>query len=69
MIHGVGLDHDVGAADVCSGEAFCVLRYDMLGHGRSEARPVKDITPLFGNWKICCASTLQKCTWWDCQEV
>ncbi|MGB1446894.1 MAG: alpha/beta fold hydrolase, partial [Arenicellales bacterium] len=45
MIHGVGLDHTMWEPQMPAlEEAFCVLRYDMLGHGRSEARPVKDIT-------------------------
>ena len=45
MIHGVGLDHTMwGPQMPALEEAFCVLRYDMLGHGQSEARPVKDIT-------------------------
>ena len=68
MIHGVGLDHTMwGPQMPALEEAFCVLRYDMLGHGQSEARS-KTLLPLFGNWKICFrTSTLRKCTWWDCQ--
>ena len=39
-IHGVGLDHTMWEPQMSAlEEAFCVLRYDMLGHGRSEARP------------------------------
>ena len=45
MIHGVGLDHTMWEPQMATlGESFCVVRYDMLGHGRSERRPVKNIT-------------------------
>ena len=54
MIHGVGLDHTMWEPQMPAlEEAFCVLRYDMLGHGQSEARPVKDITTFVRQLEDC----------------
>ena len=40
MIHGVGLDHTMWEPQMAALEAsYCVVRYDILGHGRSESRP------------------------------
>ena len=45
MIHGVGLDHTMWEPQMAALEAsYCVVRYDMVGHGRSEPQSVKDIT-------------------------
>ena len=45
MIHGVGLDQTMWEPQMAALEAsYCVVRYDILGHGRSESRPVDDIT-------------------------
>ena len=45
MIHGVGLDHTMWEPQMAAlGASYCVVRYDILGHGRSDPRPVEDIT-------------------------
>ena len=44
LVHGVGLDHEMWDEQVpMLRQQYRVLRYDMLGHGRSQARTVRGI--------------------------